>query len=144
MAILNEFKTFITKGNMVDMAVGIVIGAAFTTVVKSLVTDIIMPPVGMMTGGIDFSNFFIALDGQHYNSLDEATKSGAATINYGLFVNNIITLLIVGAAVFGVVKTVNRIKAKEEEAPKAPAKPSEEVLLLREIRDALSQPPEAK
>ena len=118
MAILNEFKTFITKGNMVDMAVGIVIGAAFTTVVKSLVTDIIMPPVGMMTGGIDFSNFFIALDGQHYNSLDEATKSGAATINYGLFVNNIITLLIVGAAVFGVVKTVNRIKAKEEEAPK--------------------------
>ena len=144
MAILNEFKTFITKGNMVDMAVGIVIGAAFTTVVKSLVTDIIMPPVGMMTGGIDFSNFFIALDGQHYNSLDEATKSGAATINYGLFVNNIITLLTVGAAVFGVVKTVNRIKAKEEEAPKAPAKPSEEVLLLREIRDALSQPPEAK
>ncbi|MBO6754156.1 MULTISPECIES: large conductance mechanosensitive channel protein MscL [Spongiibacter] len=144
MAILNEFKTFITKGNMVDMAVGIVIGAAFTTVVKSLVTDIIMPPVGMMTGGIDFSNFFIALDGQHYNSLDEATKSGAATINYGLFVNNIITLLIVGAAVFGVVKTVNRIKAKEEEAPKEPAKPSEEVLLLREIRDALSQPPEAK
>ena len=144
MAILNEFKTFITKGNMVDMAVGIVIGAAFTTVVKSLVTDIIMPPVGMMTGGIDFSNFFIALDGQHYNSLDEATKSGAATINYGLFVNNIITLLIVGAAVFGVVKTVNRIKAKEEEAPKEPAKPSEEELLLREIRDALSQPPEAK
>ena len=144
MAILNEFKTFITKGNMVDMAVGIIIGAAFTTVVKSLVTDIIMPPVGMMTGGIDFSNFFIALDGQHYSSLDEATKSGAATINYGLFVNNIMTLLIVGAAVFGVVKTVNRIKAKDEEAPKAPAKPSEEVLLLREIRDALSQPPEAK
>lgn len=133
---IEEFKKFITKGNMVDMAVGIIIGAAFTTVVKSLVTDIIMPPIGMVTGGIDFSNFFFALDGQHYSSLDEATKSGAATINYGLFINNLLTLLIVGGAVFGVVKAVNRLHAK---TPDAPAKPSEEVLLLREIRDALSQ-----
>lgn len=134
---LNEFKTFILKGNMLDMAVGIIIGAAFGTVVKSLVTDVIMPPIGMLTGGIDFSSLFIALDGKSYVSIAEAETLGAATINYGVFINNCITLLIVGFAVFILVKWMNKLKKKEEAAPSEPPKLPEEVLLLREIRDSL-------
>lgn len=134
---LNDFKKFIMKGNMIDMAVGIIIGAAFGTVIKSLVSDIIMPPIGMLMGGIDFSSLFIALDGGTYASLSVAQAAGAATINYGMFINNVISLLIVGFAVFMLVKAVNEMKKKEEVAPKEPAKPSEEVLLLREIRDSL-------
>lgn len=136
---LNEFKKFIMKGNMIDMAVGIIIGAAFGTVIKSLVADVIMPPVGMLMGGIDFTSLFYALDGKAYASLAEAQTSGAATINYGVFINNCITLIIVGFSVFLLVKMVNNMKKKEEEAPKAPAKPSDEVLLLQEIRDALTK-----
>lgn len=135
---IDEFKKFIMKGNMVDMAVGIIIGAAFGTVVKSLVSDIIMPPIGMLMGGIDFSSLFIALDGQAYASLAAATAAGAATINYGVFINNVITLLIVGFAVFLLVKAINKMREKEQAAPATePAKPSEDILLLREIRDAL-------
>lgn len=136
---LNEFKTFIMKGNMIDMAVGIIIGAAFGTVIKSLVSDVIMPPIGMLMGGIDFSSLFIALDGMTYASLAAAQTAGAATINYGVFINNCITLLIVGFAVFMLVKMVNNMKKKEEAAPAAPAKPSAEVLLLQEIRDSLAK-----
>jgi large conductance mechanosensitive channel len=136
---LNEFKIFILKGNMLDMAVGIIIGAAFGTVVKSLVTDVIMPPIGMLTGGIDFSSLFIALDGNAYVSVAEAEALGAATINYGVFINNCITLLIVGFAVFILVKWMNKLKKKEEAAPSEPPKLPEEVLLLREIRDALAK-----
>ena len=136
---LNEFKKFIMKGNMIDMAVGIIIGAAFGTLIKSLVADVIMPPIGMLMGGIDFTSLFYALDGKAYASLAEAQTAGAATINYGVFINNCITLLIVGLSVFLLVKMVNNMKKKEEEAPKAPAKPSDEVLLLQEIRDALTK-----
>ncbi len=136
---LDEFKKFIMKGNMIDMAVGIIIGAAFGTVVKSLVTDVIMPPIGMVLGGIDFSNLFVALDGKEYASLAAAQAAGAATVNYGMFLNNCITLLIVGFAVFMLIKGINRMQAKEEEKPAEPPKPSEEVLLLREIRDSLAK-----
>ncbi len=135
---LKEFKLFIMKGNMIDMAVGIIIGAAFGTVVKSLVSDVIMPPIGMLMGGIDFSSLFIALDNKVYASLAEAEAAGAATINYGVFINNCITLLIVGFAVFMLVKGINSMKKKEEAAPSEPVKPSEEVVLLREIRDSLT------
>ncbi len=136
---LDEFKKFIMKGNMIDMAVGIIIGAAFGTVVKSLVADVIMPPIGMLLGGIDFSNLFVALDGETYASLSAAQAAGAATINYGVFINNCITLLIVGFAVFLLVKAINKMKEKEESAPKEPPKTPEEIILLREIRDAMTK-----
>lgn len=136
---LKEFKLFIMKGNMIDMAVGIIIGAAFGTVIKSLVADVIMPPIGMLMGGIDFSSLFIALDNKVYISLAEAQAAGAATINYGVFINNCITLIIVGFAVFLLVKGVNNMRKKEEAAPVVPAAPSEDVVLLREIRDSLAK-----
>jgi len=130
--VIEDFKKFLLKGNMIDMAVGIIIGAAFGTVVRSLVSDIIMPPIGLLLGGVDFSGLFLALDGQSYASLAAAREAGAATINYGLFLNNVITLLIVGFAVFMLVKTVNRMQR-----PAPAAKPSQELLVLQEIRDAL-------
>ncbi len=136
---LDEFKKFLMKGNMIDMAVGIIIGAAFGTVVKSLVADVIMPPIGMLLGGIDFSGLFIALNGESYPTLAAAQAAGAPTINYGMFINNCVTLLIVGFAVFLLVNAVNNLKDKEEPAPEAPKTP-EEILLLREIRDALAKP----
>lgn len=131
---LQEFKDFIMRGNVVDLAVGIVIGAAFTSIVNSLVADIIMPPIGMLMGGIDFSNIFIALDGNQYASLAALDEAGAPAIKIGLFINAVINFLIVGFAIFILVKQVNRFKKKEEEAPSAP--PRQEVL-LEEIRDAL-------
>lgn len=107
---LKEFRDFIMRGNVVDLAVGIIIGAAFTTVVDSLVNDIIMPPVGMALGGVDFANLYLNLSGGSYDSLAAAQEAGAATINYGLFLNNVITFLIVALAVFFVVKAVNRLR----------------------------------
>jgi large conductance mechanosensitive channel len=86
---LKEFKEFALKGNVVDMAVGIIIGAAFSTIVRSLVDDIVMPPLGVITGGVDFSNMFISLNGEHYGSLVQARQAGAPTINFGLFINNV-------------------------------------------------------
>ena len=134
---LKEFREFAVRGNVVDMAVGIIIGAAFTSIVRSLVDDIIMPPIGKLVGDIDFSNLFIDLSGGDYGSLAEAKAAGAATINYGLFFNNVISFLIVAFAVFLLVKGINSLKRKEEEKPAAPTAPAEEVLLLREIRDTL-------
>ncbi|MGE0753615.1 MAG: large conductance mechanosensitive channel protein MscL [Alphaproteobacteria bacterium] len=131
---LAEFKKFISRGNVVDMAVGIIIGAAFTTIVKSLVDDVIMPPIGVIMGGIDFKDYFISLSGEHYDTLAAAKEAGAATLNYGVFLNAVVNFLIVGFAVFMLVKQVNRFKAKEEAAPSAP--PRQEVL-LEEIRDLL-------
>lgn len=138
MGMLSEFKEFAVKGNVVDMAVGIIIGGAFGTIVKSLVSDIIMPPIGLLLGGVDFSELFIVLSGEgDYASLAEATEAGAATINYGLFINNVVSFLIVAFAVFLLVKVVNQLKRKEEEAAPPPVAPPEEVTLLREIRDSL-------
>lgn len=126
---LKEFREFAAKGNMIDMAVGIIIGAAFGKIVSSLVTDVIMPPVGMFLGGIDFSNFAL--------TLKEATETTeAVTLNYGIFINTLINFLIIAFAIFVVVRKINKLKKKEE--PKA-AEPSEEVLLLREIRDQLGK-----
>ncbi len=116
---LKEFKEFALKGNVVDMAVGIIIGAAFGTIVKSLVDDILVPPLGLATGGVDFSNMFIALNGEHYDSLAQARQAGAPTINFGLFINNVIVFLIVAFALFMVIKGMNYLRREQEETPAA-------------------------
>ena len=138
---LKEFKEFAMRGNVVDMAVGIIIGAAFGKIVESLVKDLIMPPIGLLLGKVDFSNlFFVMKDGTSagpYVSVDAAQKAGAVTFNYGLFINTCISFLIVAFAVFLLIRAINRIKAAEP-AP-APAATPEDVLLLREIRDALKK-----
>ena len=107
---IKEFKEFVIKGNVLDMAVGIIIGAAFGKVVTSFVNDVLMPPVGLMLGKVDFSNLFINLSGKSFESLADAKKAGAATLNYGLFLNTTIDLLIVGFAIFIIVQQVNRLK----------------------------------
>jgi large conductance mechanosensitive channel len=106
---LKEFKAFITRGNVVDFAVGVIVGAAFGRIVTSLVNDIVMPPIGLLLGGVNFTNLFFALNGKHYNSLAEAQAAGAPTINYGMFVNNVIDFLIVALAVFILVRLVQRL-----------------------------------
>lgn len=116
-----EFKKFAVRGNVIDMAVGIIIGAAFGKIVTSLVNDVMMPPLGLLLGGVDFSNLFVDLGGKTYASLAEAQKAGAATINYGVFINTVLNFLIVAAAVFLLVRSINRLKAKEEAPPEAPA-----------------------
>ncbi len=134
---LQEFKEFALRGNVVDMAVGIVIGAAFSTIVKSLVDDVIMPPIGVLTGGVDFSNIYIPLSGAHYDSLAQAREAGAPTMNVGLFINSVISFTIVAFVLFMVIKAMNRLRRKQEEAPATEPPPSQEVVLLQEIRDAL-------
>ena len=134
---LKEFRDFAMRGNVLDLAVGIIIGAAFTSVVNSLVNDIIMPPIGYIMNGIDFSNFFVVLKGEEYASLKAAKDAGAVTVNYGVFLNAIINFLIVAFAVFMLVKQVNRFKKQAEAAPPPPPSKSEE--LLSEIRDLLRQ-----
>jgi large conductance mechanosensitive channel len=114
---LNEFKTFIIRGNMVDLAVGIVIGAAFTTVVTSFVNDLLMPPIGLLLGKVDFGNLFITLASGSYPTIASAKAAGVPTLNYGLFINNIINLAIVGFAVFLVVKQVNRVRGPAPAVP---------------------------
>ncbi|HPO96321.1 MAG TPA: large conductance mechanosensitive channel protein MscL [Elusimicrobiales bacterium] len=116
-----DFKEFIMRGNVVDMAVGVIIGGAFGKIVSSLVNDIIMPPIGMLTGGVDFSNLYLNLSGKEYSSLAEAQKAGAATINYGVFLNTVINFLIISAAIFIMISQINKLKAKlEKPAPVAP------------------------
>lgn len=117
---IDEFRKFIVRGNVIDLAVGIVIGAAFGTVVTSFVNDILMPPIGRLTGGVDFANLFIDLSGGEYASLAEAQEAGAATINYGLFLNNLLSFLIIGFAVFLIVQSYNRMRTIEEAAPPTP------------------------
>jgi large conductance mechanosensitive channel len=134
---LQEFKEFALRGNVVDMAVGIIIGAAFSTIVKSLVDDIIMPPIGVLTGGVDFSNLFIALNGEDYASLAQAREAGAPTINIGVFINNVISFLIVAFVLFMVIKAMNQLRRKQEEAPATEPPPSREVQLLEQIKDEL-------
>ncbi|WP_429885794.1 large-conductance mechanosensitive channel protein MscL [Geoalkalibacter halelectricus] len=136
---VKEFKEFAMRGNVVDMAVGIIIGAAFGGIVTSLVNDVIMPPIGKVMGGVDFSNLFITLGAGDFASLAEAQAAGAATINYGIFVNTLINFLIVAFAVFLLIKVINNMKRKEEAAPAAPPEPSVEQKLLTEIRDLLKK-----
>ncbi len=127
------------RGNVVDLAVGFILGGAFSTIVSSLVKDVIMPPVGLMMGGVDFAGLFYSLDGQAYESLAAAQEVGAATINYGLFINNVISFIVVALALFFLIKGMNSMKKKEEAAPAAPPKPSNEEVLLAEIRDLLAK-----
>jgi len=117
---LKEFKEFAMRGNVVDMAVGIIIGAAFGKIVSSFVADVLMPPIGLLLGKVDFSNLFINLSGQSYPSVDAAKAAGAATMNYGMFLNTVIDFLIVAFAIFLLIKQVNRFTAKQEEAPATP------------------------
>jgi len=138
---LKEFKEFAVRGNVVDMAVGIIIGAAFGKIVESLVKDVVMPPIGLLLGKVDFTNLFIVLrDGAQagpYLSVEAAQKAGAVTFNYGVFINTLISFVIVAFAVFLLVRAINRLKKQEEAKPTAA--PPEEVVLLREIRDALKK-----
>ena len=138
---LKEFRDFAVKGNVLDMAVGIIIGAAFGTVVKSLVADVIMPPIGLLLGGVDFSNLFVTVSqgtaAGPYETLAAAQEAGAVTINYGVFINEIVSFTIVAFAVFMLVKSFNSMKRAEEEAPSEPPAPSAEETLLTEIRDLL-------
>jgi large conductance mechanosensitive channel len=117
MGFVDEFRKFAVRGNMVDMAIGIAIGAAFNSVVNSLVNDIIMPPIGALMGGIDFSTYYINLSGGNFDSLADAQAAGAATINYGLFINNLMNLLIVALALFLVVRWFNRTRTEEATVP---------------------------
>jgi len=137
---LKEFKAFAMRGNVVDMAVGIIIGAAFGAIVKSLVDDVIMPPIGLLLGNVDFSDlFFVMKEGAvagPYASLAAAKAAGAVTLNYGLFVNAIVSFTIVAFAVFLLIRTLNRLKAEPEAKPAATP---EDIVLLREIRDALKK-----
>jgi large conductance mechanosensitive channel len=137
MNIFSEFKTFAMRGNAIDLAVGIVVGAAFTAIVNSLVKDIINPPLGMLLGGLDFSNFFIVLKGEPVTTLRDATDSGAVTLNYGLFLNAVINFIIVAFALFMVVRQINRLTAPRPAPAAPPPPPPEDVTLLREIRDLL-------
>jgi len=137
---LKEFKEFALKGNVLDLAIGIIIGAAFTAIVSSLVDDIIMPPVGLLTGGVDFSQLFVVLKGDGpFNTIQQAKEAGAVTWNIGLFINAVIKFLIVAFAVFLLVKGINSLARKKEEKPAAPPAPPEDVVLLREIRDLLAK-----
>lgn len=130
MKLVQEFKAFAMRGNVADMAVGIIIGAAFGKIVSSLVNDVIMPPVGLLVGGIDFSSLSITIK-------EAVENSPAVVIKYGVFINTIIDFIIVAWAIFMVIKAMNSLKKKEEEKPAAPPKPCDEVVLLGEIRDLL-------
>jgi large conductance mechanosensitive channel len=134
---LKEFKEFISRGSVVDLAVGVIIGAAFTAIVNSLVNDILMPPLGLLLGSVDFSNLFIVLKGDRMMTLKATQDAGGVAIAYGQFINAVIKFLIVAFAIFIMVKQVNRFNRKKEEAPAAPPPPSAEVQLLTQIRDLL-------
>jgi large conductance mechanosensitive channel len=133
---LKEFREFAVRGNVVDLAVGVIVGAAFTAIVNSLVGDIIMPPLGLLTGGVDFTNHFITLKGGRYETLEAARAAGAVTINYGLFLNAVLRFLIVAFAVFLLVRQINRLHRRE---PPPPAPPTLQERLLAEIRDLLKE-----
>lgn len=130
----DEFKKFAMRGNVIDLAVGVIIGASFTGIVNSVVKDIINPPLGILLGGLDFSNFFVTLKGPHTDTLAEAAKVGAVTLNYGNFINAVINFLIVALVLFLLIRQINKLTSPKE-AP--PAAVPEDVALLREIRDIM-------
>lgn len=134
MSVFKEFREFAIKGNVVDLAVGVVIGAAFGKIVSALVADVVMPPLGLLIGGVNFSNLKIVLK-------DAVDKAPAVTLNYGNFFQTIFDFLIIAAAIFAVVKVINRMKREPAPAPAVPPPPSPEVQLLTEIRDRLSARP---
>ncbi len=132
-----EFRSFVMRGNVIDLAVGIVIGVAFTGVVNSLVKDVINPVIGLALGGVDFSNWFFPLNGQHYATLAAAQQAGAATVNVGLFINSIINFLIVSFAIFWLIKALTRLRLHSDPAPAVPPAPTPTEALLTDIRDEL-------
>jgi large conductance mechanosensitive channel len=134
---LKEFKEFAMRGNVLDMAIGIIIGGAFGKIISSFVADILMPPIGKLMGNVDFTNLFLNISEGTYETLAAAKEAGAATINYGVWLNTVIDFVIVAFAIFLLIRQVNRFKKKEEPAPAAPPAPSNEELLLGEIRDLL-------
>jgi large conductance mechanosensitive channel len=140
---LKEFREFAVKGNVVDMAVGIIIGAAFGKIVDSLVKDLIMPPIGLALGKVDFANLFVVLKQGSapgpYLTVDAAQKAGAVTFNYGVFINTCLSFIIVAFAVFLLVRAINRLKREAEAKAAEPPATPEEVVLLREIRDSLKK-----
>lgn len=151
---IKEFKEFISKGNVMDLAIGVIIGGAFQSIVKSLVDDVIMPVITLITGGIDFTNWFISLDGTKYATLAEAQEAGAATLNYGVFITAIINFLLMALVIFFIVKAINKANKKsqeklakltkkgkkdEKEEVVEEVKKDENILLLEEIRDLLKQ-----
>ncbi len=141
MALLREFKQFALRGNVIDIAVGIIIGAAFTTVVQSAVNDVIMPPIGLLTGGADFSDLFINLSATPVESLEAAKAAGVPVIAYGVFINAVLSLLIVAAVLFFIVRGMNRLRRKEATDPAPPPAPTRQEVLLEEIRDLLKPHP---
>jgi large conductance mechanosensitive channel len=137
MKLLDEFKAFAMRGNVVDMAVGIIIGGAFGQIVNSMVKDVIMPPIGMLLGKVDFSELAIVLKKESVDAAGNTIK--AVTLGYGTFINTIINFLIVAAAIFAMIKLMNSLKKKEEAKPAAPPAPAPEVVLLTDIRDLLKK-----
>jgi large conductance mechanosensitive channel len=134
---LKEFRDFIMRGNVLDLAVAVIIGAAFGGIVTSLVNDVIMPPIGLLLGAVDFSGLFLDLSGQDYATLAAAEAASAPVLRYGIFLNTVINFVIVAFAIFMIVKLANSMQKKKEEAPAAPPAPSTEETLLAEIRDLL-------
>jgi large conductance mechanosensitive channel len=137
---IGDFQAFIMRGNVVDLAVGIIIGAAFTSIVQSLVKDVFNPVIGLLTGGVDFSELFLTIKGPSEPTLAAAKQAGAVTVNYGLFVNAVIQFLIVAFVVFWLVRAMQRFMRKQEEEPTAAPPPSASEVLLAEIRDLLKNP----
>lgn len=138
MSLFKDFRKFLMRGNVIDLAVAVIIGAAFNKIVTSLVDDIIMPVVGLLMGGFDFSQEFISLDGSSYPDLETAKEAGAATLTYGNFIQVVINFIIIGFSVFVIIKAYERTKKKKEAAPAAPKGPTQEQLLI-EIRDELKK-----
>ena len=139
MSLIKEFKLFATKGNVVDMAVGIIIGAAFGKIVSSLVTDVLMPPLGRLIGNVNFTDLFFALDGKSYDSITAAKAVGAPILAYGNFIQTIVDFVIVAFAIFIMIKAMNALRKKEEAKPAPAPEPTQQEKLLGEIRDILKE-----
>ena len=138
MSLFSEFKTFAMRGNVIDLAVGVIIGSAFTLIVNSLANDLITPPLGLLFGDTDFKDYYIVLRGAGpYTSLTAAQEAGAVTLNYGLFLNAVIKFLVVAAALFLMLRQINRLIRPKPAGAEPPPPPAEDIVLLREIRDAL-------
>lgn len=139
MGMLKEFKEFAMRGSVIDLAVGVVIGGAFGKITASLVSDVMMPVIGLALGKINFASLFVSLNGQHYDTLQAAKDAGAPILTYGVFINAVVDFIIVAFALFIFIKAINSMKRKEVAAPAAPAAPPADVVLLTEIRDLLKK-----
>lgn len=139
MSFIKEFKEFAMRGNVIDLAVGVIIGGAFQKIVDSVVKDIVMPVVGRMVGGVDFKHLYLNLGSKTFDTLEAAEKAGAPLVKYGVFINTVIDFTIIAMAIFVAIKVINRMKREEPAAPAEPPTTPEDVLLLREIRDSLKK-----